>query len=51
MENSGYSLLRDPRNNKGIAFTFEERKKYGLVGILPDNVETIETQILRVHGQ
>jgi malate dehydrogenase (oxaloacetate-decarboxylating)(NADP+) len=51
MENSGYSLLRDPRNNKGTAFTLEERKKYGLQGILPDAVETIETQILRVHGQ
>ena len=51
MENSGYSLLRDPRNNKGTAFTLEERKKYGLQGILPDAVETIETQILRVNGQ
>jgi len=51
MENSGYSLLRDPRNNKGTAFTLEERKKYGLQGILPDAVETIETQILRIHGQ
>ncbi len=51
MENSGYSLLRDPRNNKGTAFTSEERKKYGLEGILPDAVETIETQILRVNGQ
>ena len=51
MEYSGYSLLRDPRNNKGTAFTLEERKKYGLQGILPDAVETIETQILRVNGQ
>ncbi|HEY2647792.1 MAG TPA: NAD-dependent malic enzyme [Puia sp.] len=51
MEYSGYSLLRDPRNNKGTAFTLDERKKYGLEGILPDAVETIETQIIRVSAQ
>src|SRR5215204_6743735 len=51
MDNTGYSLLRDPRNNKGTAFTLEERKKYGLEGILPDKIETIETQILRVNEQ
>jgi malate dehydrogenase (oxaloacetate-decarboxylating)(NADP+) len=51
MEYSGYSLLRDPRNNKGTAFTLEEREKFGLEGILPDTVETIETQIIRVSAQ
>lgn len=51
MENTGYRLLRDPRNNKGTAFTMEERKKYGLLGILPDAIETIETQIMRVNEQ
>jgi malate dehydrogenase (oxaloacetate-decarboxylating)(NADP+) len=51
MENIGYSLLRDPRKNKGTAFTQEERKKYGLLGILPEAVETIETQIFRVNEQ
>ncbi len=50
-ENSGYALLRDPRNNKGTAFTHEERKKYGLEGFLPAQVETIETQMLRVNEQ
>lgn len=50
-ENRGYSLLRDPRKNKGTAFTPEERKKYGLDGLLPAQVETLETQMLRVHGQ
>lgn len=51
MEDSGYSLLRDPRNNKGTAFSLEERKKYGLQGILPDAIETLETQIMRVNEQ
>ena len=41
-ENKGYSLLRDPRKNKGTAFTIEERKKYGLEGLLPEQVETID---------
>jgi len=50
-EKKGYSLLRDPRKNKGTAFTLEERKKYGLEGLLPAQVETIETQILRVNEQ
>jgi malate dehydrogenase (oxaloacetate-decarboxylating)(NADP+) len=51
MENTGYSLLRDPRKNKGTAFTKEERKKYGLLGIIPDAIETLETQIMRVNEQ
>ncbi|HEX6848159.1 MAG TPA: NAD-dependent malic enzyme [Chitinophagaceae bacterium] len=50
-EQTGNSILRDPRRNKGTAFTLEERKKYGLTGLLPDIVETMETQVLRVHAQ
>lgn len=50
-EESGYAMLRNPRHNKGTAFSKEEREKYGLVGLLPDRVETIETQILRVNEQ
>ncbi len=50
-EKIGYSLLRDPRKNKGTAFTLEERKKYGLEGLLPEQVETLETQMLRINGQ
>jgi malate dehydrogenase (oxaloacetate-decarboxylating)(NADP+) len=33
------------------AFTIEERQKYGLTGLLPDVVETMETQIHRVQVQ
>lgn len=50
-ELKGYELLNNSRRNKGTAFTRSERKKYGLVGILPDEVESMETQILRVQGQ
>jgi malate dehydrogenase (oxaloacetate-decarboxylating)(NADP+) len=48
---SGYDLIRDPRRNKGTAFTLEERRKYGLEGLLPAQVETLETQMLRVNEQ
>jgi malate dehydrogenase (oxaloacetate-decarboxylating)(NADP+) len=48
---TGYALLRNPRTNKGTAFSFEERKKYGLEGLLPAAVETLETQMLRVNEQ
>lgn len=51
IENKGYSLLRDPRFNKGTAFTTEERKQYGLEGLLPEQVESLETQILRIDNQ
>ncbi|UOK43881.1 MULTISPECIES: NAD-dependent malic enzyme [Flavobacterium] len=47
----GYSLLRNPGKNKGAAFSMEERREFGLEGLLPDNVETIETQMMRVHRQ
>ena len=46
-----FSVLHDPRKNKGTAFTRKERDKYGLRGILPDAVETMETQLLRVSEQ
>ncbi len=40
----GYELLNNPFLNKGTAFTEEERKKYGLTGILPPTVQTLEQQ-------
>jgi malate dehydrogenase (oxaloacetate-decarboxylating)(NADP+) len=48
---TAFSVLHDPRKNKGTAFTQKERDKYGLRGILPDGVETMETQLLRVSEQ
>ena len=47
---SGLDMLRDPRYNKGTGFTREEREKYGLMGLLPDMVSTLEMQIQRIEG-
>lgn len=40
----GYEILNNPFLNKGTAFTMEERKELGLLGILPPYVQTIEEQ-------
>lgn len=45
---TGVDLLRDPRRNKSTAFTKEEREKYGLRGLLPGKIGTMETQVSRV---
>ena len=44
----GLALLNDPVLNKGTAFTLEERRQYGLEGLLPHAVETIDRQVERV---
>ena len=46
----GVALLRHPLYNKGTAFTREERVAFGLDGLLPDAVSTIEQQARRVHA-
>jgi len=47
---SGVALLDDPVRNKGTAFTAAERDRYGLIGLLPDAIETIDRQVDRVHA-
>jgi malate dehydrogenase (oxaloacetate-decarboxylating)(NADP+) len=47
----GQALLNDPARNKGTAFTAEERRKYGLEGLLPPAVTTIELQVARRHAE
>ena len=48
---SGYELLRDPRLNKGTAFTEAERRARGLEGLLPPGASTIELQVARTHAE
>jgi hypothetical protein len=45
---SGLELLRDPRYNKGLAFSYEERKNHYLEGLLPPSVFTQEMQVMRL---
>jgi malate dehydrogenase (oxaloacetate-decarboxylating)(NADP+) len=48
---TGYQLLHNPRLNKGTAFTEAERRAYGLEGLLPPAVTTIELQVARRHAE
>ncbi|KAL3500615.1 hypothetical protein ACH5RR_039708 [Cinchona calisaya] len=45
---SGYSLLRDPRYNKGLAFTEAERDAHYLCGLLPPVILSQELQEKRL---
>ena len=47
----GQELLRDPLLNKGSAFTLAERKAFGLEGLIPHAVTTMDVQASRVHHQ
>lgn len=44
----GVHLLRDPHLNKSTAFTEPEREKLGLLGLVPEGLDTEETQLRRV---
>lgn len=46
----GFDVLRDPRLNKGTAFTRKERQELGIAGLLPDIVSSMEMQIARIEG-
>jgi malate dehydrogenase (oxaloacetate-decarboxylating)(NADP+) len=48
---SGYDLLRNPRLNKGTAFTEAERRARGLEGLLPPAVTSMELQVARRHAE
>ena len=44
---TGFSLLRLPLLNKSTAFTLDERRSLGLLGLLPPHVSSIEEQVER----
>jgi malate dehydrogenase (oxaloacetate-decarboxylating)(NADP+) len=44
----GFEVLHDPKVNKSTGFTETERQTLGLVGLVPDVTESIETQLARV---
>jgi malate dehydrogenase (oxaloacetate-decarboxylating)(NADP+) len=48
---TGYNLLHNPRLNKGTAFTEAERREYGLEGLLPAAVTTIDVQVARRRAE
>jgi malate dehydrogenase (oxaloacetate-decarboxylating) len=43
----GAPLLANPLFNKGSDFTEEERREFGLLGLLPPQVNTLEMQLAR----
>jgi malate dehydrogenase (oxaloacetate-decarboxylating) len=45
----GMDLLDTPLLNKGTAFTDQERTQFGLHGLLPPCVETLEEQVARAY--
>ena len=46
----GIDVLNNPNLNKGTAFSQKEREDLGLVGLLPDGIETLDQQVERVLG-
>jgi malate dehydrogenase (oxaloacetate-decarboxylating) len=47
----GRQLLAEPRLTHGVAFTQEERQAFGLVGLLPPAVLSLDEQALRAYAQ
>ncbi len=44
---SGQLLLDNPLLNKGMAFSDEERREFGLLGLLPPHVSSVDEQLAR----
>jgi hypothetical protein len=46
----GVNLLNRPTLNNGTAFTEEERSRFGLAGLLPPQVESLDQQVARAYA-
>jgi malate dehydrogenase (oxaloacetate-decarboxylating)(NADP+) len=46
-----YALLKDPRRNRGSAFTTKERAAYRIEGLLPPTPTTLALQVARIHEE
>lgn len=46
----GFQILNDPFLNRGTAFTEDERRKCGLIGLLPPRVKTIDEQAAEMYA-
>jgi len=46
---TGQALLDTPLLNKGSAFNEEERREFGMLGMLPPHVSTIDEQLARAY--
>ena len=47
---SGNELLENTLLNKGTAFTQRERLEFGLLGLLPPHIESLQEQVERCFG-
>ena len=47
----GRAVLANPMTNRGTAFTVQERRYLGLVGLMPSEVTPIGNQVRRVYQQ
>ena len=50
-QENGFALFHDPLQNRGSAFTPDQRAANGLEGLLPPAVDTLEIQVARIHLQ
>ena len=45
----GQDLIDSPIYNKGTAFSEQERREFGLLGLLPPDIETMDIQVERAY--